>query len=157
MQSRRRYWVRFYLLHTSQTNNSHCSLTCHNHTIVPFSIAIKRMSEILLYKANQCLRNLNRAQENVREEQEQLDTNVDRILDEVNASFQVLFRTFLLIAFAFVYRVSLQCWMRAGSSLWIWCARRATTNAKCCKSKWVSFNRRRRKWSNNATVLLDSR
>lgn len=47
------------------------------------------MSEILLYKANQCVRNLNRAADNVAREQNQLDANVDRILDEVNASFQV--------------------------------------------------------------------
>ena len=25
-----------------------------DHTVIPFSIAIKRMSEILLYKANEC-------------------------------------------------------------------------------------------------------
>ncbi len=24
------------------------------HTVIPFSIAIKRMSEILIYKANEC-------------------------------------------------------------------------------------------------------
>jgi hypothetical protein len=47
------------------------------------------MSEILLYKANQCIKNLNRATENVQKEQDQLDANVDKILDEVNASFQV--------------------------------------------------------------------
>uniref|UniRef100_A0A914VFY6 Uncharacterized protein n=1 Tax=Plectus sambesii TaxID=2011161 RepID=A0A914VFY6_9BILA len=63
---------------------------CHNHTIVPFSIAIKRMSEILLYKANQCVKNLNRAADNVQKETTELDRNVDRILDEVNASFQDL-------------------------------------------------------------------
>lgn len=28
---------------------------CTEHTIIPFSIAIKRMSEILLYKANECI------------------------------------------------------------------------------------------------------
>lgn len=28
---------------------------CNEHTIIPFSIAIKRMSEILLYKANECI------------------------------------------------------------------------------------------------------
>ena len=25
-----------------------------DHTVIPFSIAIKRMSEILIYKANEC-------------------------------------------------------------------------------------------------------
>jgi tripartite motif-containing protein 2/3 len=56
---------------------------------VPFSTAIKRMSEILLYKASQCVRTLNRAVDSVQVEQDQLDANVDRILDEINASFQV--------------------------------------------------------------------
>jgi tripartite motif-containing protein 2/3 len=31
------------------------SLQSGDHTVIPFSIAIKRMSEILLYKANECL------------------------------------------------------------------------------------------------------
>ena len=33
------------------------------HTVIPFSIAIKRMSEILLYKASQCMKNLLKASE----------------------------------------------------------------------------------------------
>ncbi len=33
----------------------------HNsdHTVIPFSIAIKRMSEILVYKANECIAKVN--------------------------------------------------------------------------------------------------
>lgn len=65
------------------------SQVCLNHTVVPFSIAIKRMSEILLYKANQCSKNLNRAADNVRKEMECLDANADLVVDQVNSSFQV--------------------------------------------------------------------
>lgn len=68
----------------------HQASQCLNHTVVPFSIAIKRMSEILLYKANQCTKNLNRAAENVRQEMETLDNNADRVVDQVNTSFQEL-------------------------------------------------------------------
>lgn len=38
------------------TGGSHSEGTASGeHTIIPFSIAIKRMSEILLYKANECI------------------------------------------------------------------------------------------------------
>lgn len=36
------------------SSGPHTDSPC-DHTIIPFSIAIKRMSEILLYKANECL------------------------------------------------------------------------------------------------------
>lgn len=74
----------------STTNGIGGSGSCLNHTVIPFSVAIKRMSEILLYKANQCVKNLNRAAENVRREMEALDTNADAVTDNVNASFQDL-------------------------------------------------------------------
>ena len=32
-----------------------------DHTVIPFSIAIKRMSEILLYKANECTSKVSRS------------------------------------------------------------------------------------------------
>ena len=38
----------------TETGHGGLSDSCE-HTIVPFSIAIKRMSEILLYKANECI------------------------------------------------------------------------------------------------------
>ena len=40
---------------------SHNGRGASAHTVIPFSIAIKRMSEILLYKASQCMKNLQRA------------------------------------------------------------------------------------------------
>lgn len=40
-------------------NHAGASPGCAEHTIIPFSIAIKRMSEILLYKANECISKVN--------------------------------------------------------------------------------------------------
>ena len=40
---------------TSLTNtNSTMVINTADHTVIPFSVAIKRMSEILIYKANEC-------------------------------------------------------------------------------------------------------
>ncbi|KAK9718052.1 NHL repeat [Popillia japonica] len=58
------------------------------HTIIPFSIAIKRMSEILLYKANECISKLTQAQEGVARELQRLDAARDTCLDKVNLTFQ---------------------------------------------------------------------
>ena len=38
----------------SHHNNNNNSCSTVDHTVIPFSIAIKRMSEILIYKANEC-------------------------------------------------------------------------------------------------------
>ncbi|KHN86459.1 Tripartite motif-containing protein 2 [Toxocara canis] len=62
--------------------------SCSEHTVVPFSIAIKRMSEIVVFKAKQCVASLNTAAANVECETIQLDKNVDKIVDELNSSFQ---------------------------------------------------------------------
>ncbi|VIO94310.1 Uncharacterized protein BM_BM6188 [Brugia malayi] len=61
---------------------------CSDHTVIPFSIAIKRLSEIVVYKANQCVVSLNTAAANVKFETLQLDRNVDNVVDGLNASFQ---------------------------------------------------------------------
>ena len=45
---------------TTENNNkergspTHAAAATVDHTVIPFSIAIKRMSEILIYKANEC-------------------------------------------------------------------------------------------------------
>ena len=40
---------------TNLTNtNSTMVINTADHTVIPFSVAIKRMSEILIYKANEC-------------------------------------------------------------------------------------------------------
>lgn len=62
---------------------------CSDHTVVPFSIAIKRLSEIVVYKANHCVASLNTAAANVKCEMLQLDRNVDSVAEGLNASFQV--------------------------------------------------------------------
>ncbi|CAH1772261.1 unnamed protein product [Owenia fusiformis] len=60
------------------------------HTVIPFSIAIKRMSEILLYKASLCIKNLNSASDNVNDELRKLEYNVEKTLDTANRSFEEL-------------------------------------------------------------------
>lgn len=57
------------------------------HTVIPFSIAIKRMSEILLYKASLCLRHLGRALDTVTAEIEAVEASADRAADAVNHAF----------------------------------------------------------------------
>ncbi|XP_077289274.1 tripartite motif-containing protein 2-like isoform X2 [Arctopsyche grandis] len=54
------------------TSGPHSDSPC-DHTIIPFSIAIKRMSEILLYKANECLSKLSSAREGVESELRRLE------------------------------------------------------------------------------------
>ncbi|RWS07481.1 tripartite motif-containing protein 2-like protein, partial [Dinothrombium tinctorium] len=76
-----------------------CTNDCHSnvirdadnkceHTVIPFSIAIKRMSEILLYKAHQCIARLNEAHENVLTEMRKLDQNADHAFEDINRTFQ---------------------------------------------------------------------
>ena len=59
-----------------------------DHTVIPFSIAIKRMSEILIYKANECTAKLDEATEIVNAEIHRLDHNADSAFENVNARFQ---------------------------------------------------------------------
>ncbi|PAV66137.1 hypothetical protein WR25_07292 isoform G [Diploscapter pachys] len=61
---------------------------CTQHTVIPFSIALKRMSEIVVYKAKGRLKALEQAHETVTQEIEQLDQNVDKILEQINTTFQ---------------------------------------------------------------------
>ncbi|XP_072387490.1 tripartite motif-containing protein 2-like isoform X1 [Diabrotica undecimpunctata] len=71
------------------TGGSHNDTTTScEHTIIPFSIAIKRMSEILLYKANECISKLSQAQEGVSAELGRLDTAKETCLDKINETFQ---------------------------------------------------------------------
>lgn len=60
------------------------------HTVIPFSIAIKRMSEILLYKASLCMRNLDNACEIVNEEMQKLDESAELCIEAVSKTFQDL-------------------------------------------------------------------
>ncbi|KAL0883183.1 hypothetical protein ABMA27_016625 [Loxostege sticticalis] len=61
----------------------HSDTPC-DHTVVPFSIALKRMSEILLYRANECLSKLGSAREAVANELRRLEaaaTAADEAID----------------------------------------------------------------------------
>jgi len=58
-----------------------------DHTVIPFSIAIKRMSEILLYKAKECTTKLDTAYDNVTKEIHKLDHRGDAAYDEVRVIF----------------------------------------------------------------------
>ncbi|VDN49550.1 unnamed protein product [Dibothriocephalus latus] len=48
-----------------------------NHNVISFSVAIKRCSQILLYKAHLCVQELNSAQEAVAAELERLSESSD--------------------------------------------------------------------------------
>lgn len=71
-----------------------CTAGSHNgggasaHTIIPFSIAIKRMSEILLYKASLCMKNLDGAIAVVTEEIGKLDDSTERCVETIVKVFQ---------------------------------------------------------------------
>ncbi|XP_050351228.1 tripartite motif-containing protein 2-like isoform X1 [Nymphalis io] len=70
----------------------HSDTPC-DHTVVPFSIALKRMSEILLYRANECLSKLGSARDAVASELRRLeaaasaaDEAIDRHFAELRAA-----------------------------------------------------------------------
>ena len=57
----------------SPTHNQNNASSTADHTVIPFSIAIKRMSEILIYKANECTAKLDAATEIVNAEIHRFD------------------------------------------------------------------------------------
>ena len=57
---------------TDCTGGTHNGRGSSAHTVIPFSISIKRMSEILLYKADLCMRNLSSAYDIVSDEMDKL-------------------------------------------------------------------------------------
>ena len=57
------------------------------HTVIPFSIAIKRMSEILLYKASLCLSHLGKALDVVAAEMDAVDSSSDKATEAINKAF----------------------------------------------------------------------
>ncbi|XP_023214211.1 tripartite motif-containing protein 2-like [Centruroides sculpturatus] len=71
------------------TNAIHGSSGCE-HTVIPFSIAVKRLSEIFLYKAHLCSQKLNVASQNLNTEINKLDKNIEKALQQINSSFQQL-------------------------------------------------------------------
>ncbi len=67
---------------------SHCRLAQNSdHIVIPFSVAIKRMSEIICFKSNQCVNSFNLALVNVNQEIEKLNESVEQCGQQINASF----------------------------------------------------------------------
>jgi len=64
------------------------SSTAHN--VVPFAVAIRRVSEILQYKASQCTMNLDAAAAAVELEMRRLDDEADRCIDTISRAFTEL-------------------------------------------------------------------
>ncbi|GMR36589.1 hypothetical protein PMAYCL1PPCAC_06784, partial [Pristionchus mayeri] len=62
--------------------------TGEQHTVIAFSLALKRMSEIAQYRTQSRIAALKNATCNVNSEICLLDTNVDKIVDQINATFQ---------------------------------------------------------------------
>ncbi|XP_048519035.1 tripartite motif-containing protein 2 isoform X1 [Dendroctonus ponderosae] len=81
----------FCTLCTGGTHND--STNSCEHTIIPFSIAIKRMSEILLYKANECISKLTQAQEGVTAELDKLTAARDACLEHISDTFRMIQET----------------------------------------------------------------
>ncbi|XP_061162723.1 tripartite motif-containing protein 3-like [Saccostrea echinata] len=73
---------------TQCSGGQHNGAGASQHTVIPFSIAIKRMSEILLYKAHLCIKNLNHAYDNVSAEMQLLENSVEKTVESINRSFQ---------------------------------------------------------------------
>lgn len=71
----------------SSSSSSAGGGTSAEHTVIPFSIAIKRMSEILLYKVNECISKLSKAEEAVQSEVERLEGAVRTCLERVETFF----------------------------------------------------------------------
>lgn len=69
------------------TEGSHNNGGASAHTVIPFSIAIKRMSEILLYKASLCIKNLDEAEEVVGKEISKLAQAHDKCVDNITKAF----------------------------------------------------------------------
>lgn len=70
---------------------SHCRITSNaDHIVIPFSIAIKRMTEIFLFKSNQCINSFNLSMGNVQREMERLNETVESVAITVNDSFNEL-------------------------------------------------------------------
>ena len=69
------------------TEGSHNMGGASAHTVIPFSIAIKRMSEILLYKASLCIKNLDEADVVVGKEISHLTEAHEKCVENINKAF----------------------------------------------------------------------
>lgn len=72
-------------LPTRQQAKQHINETC---TVIPFSTAIKRMSEILNYRSQQCSSRLDEARDNVQREIEKLESNCSDAVRDIELAFE---------------------------------------------------------------------
>lgn len=70
-----------------QNNKQHINEIC---TVIPFSTAIKRMSEILNYRSHQCSGKLDEAKDNVQKEIEKLESNCSNATRDIKIAFDKL-------------------------------------------------------------------
>lgn len=68
-----------------QQNKQHINEVC---TVVPFSTAIKRMSEILNYRSQQCSGKLDEARDNVQREIDKLESNCSDAIRDIGLAFE---------------------------------------------------------------------
>lgn len=68
-----------------QNNKQHINEIC---TVIPFSTAIKRMSEILNYRSHQCSGKLDEARDNVQKEIEKLESNCSDATRDIKIAFE---------------------------------------------------------------------
>ncbi|CAJ0920462.1 unnamed protein product, partial [Mesorhabditis belari] len=76
------------LVFCQQCQETSSNKKCSQHTVIPLAIALKRMSEIMLYRTKSRLKALEQAQTAINEEIRLLDTNADTIVDQINSAFQ---------------------------------------------------------------------
>ena len=70
---------------------SHCRVVSNaDHIVIPYSIAFKRMTEIFLFKSNQCINSFNLALGSVQREIETLNSTVDGVAEMVDYSLNEL-------------------------------------------------------------------
>lgn len=74
----------------NSTRTGAVTSTSAAHNVVPFAVAIRRVSEILQYKATQCARNLDAATAAVELEMRRLDDEAERCVDVINQAFNEL-------------------------------------------------------------------
>lgn len=88
------------LLYCETCDKSFCSIceshftvaTNADHIIIPFSIALKRITEIYLFKSSQCLNSFSLALANVQHEVVNLNQTVESVAEKVERSFDELKR-----------------------------------------------------------------
>jgi len=73
-----------------EEGNNNIQSSTADHTVIPLSIARKRMSEIVIYKANECSSKLNAADSIVNEEIDRLEHLADAAFNSVNRLFEEL-------------------------------------------------------------------